>query len=81
MSAYWLKNEDDQLRKLWNDGLSAAQIGQLMSRSKNGVLGRAHRLELTARGQPSAFVTPRPATSREPRPAVPTLAESIRAGR
>ena len=45
--------EDDLLTKQWGCGLSAAQIArQLPGRTRNSVIGRAHRLGLKARPSP-----------------------------
>lgn len=50
----WTKAEEDRLRILWNDeGLSAAQCGVLLNRSRSAVRGKAHRLNLAER--PSNF--------------------------
>src|SRR5262249_30485688 len=43
------------LRKLWADGLSASQIAaQLGGVSRNAVIGKVHRLKLSARGRATA---------------------------
>lgn len=41
-----------QLRDLWIEGLSTAEIGRRMSVSKNAVVGKAHRLNLPPRPSP-----------------------------
>ncbi|MCR5875143.1 GcrA family cell cycle regulator [Phenylobacterium sp. J426] len=51
----WTDERIDLLKKLWADGLSAAQIAKQMGRvSRNAVLGKAHRLGLGGRDAPSA---------------------------
>jgi GcrA cell cycle regulator len=75
----WSSEAIDTLRALWAEGHSTAEIGRRMGVSKNAVVGKAHRLNLSARpspirrdveaGRPAA---PRPAAARPvaPRPAV-----------
>lgn len=41
-----------QLRELWNEGHSTAEIGRRIAVSKNAVVGKAHRLDLPARPSP-----------------------------
>jgi GcrA cell cycle regulator len=48
----WSEREIGRLRDLWQRGLSTAQIGQLLNRSKNSIIGRAHRMLLAARPSP-----------------------------
>lgn len=48
----WSADDDEKLRALWDEGLSTAQIGLRMNRSKNSVIGRAGRLDLPARPSP-----------------------------
>ena len=50
--ASWSNEELEKLRRLWDVGLSANQIGARLGRSKNAVIGRAHRLKLPARRNP-----------------------------
>jgi GcrA cell cycle regulator len=44
--------EDERLRVLWDEGHSSNEIGRRMRRSKNSVIGRAHRLKLPLRQSP-----------------------------
>ena len=48
----WTYDRIDQLRKLWNQRLSASAIGRQLGVSKNAVVGKAHRLKLPARPSP-----------------------------
>lgn len=46
----WTEAEDATLRKLVDDGLSAGLICGQMGRSRNSVVGRAHRLSIRLKG-------------------------------
>ena len=48
----WTYDEILQLRILWSEGLSTAEIGRRMGVSKNAIVGKAHRLDLDARRTP-----------------------------
>ena len=48
----WNEETIGKLRILWADGLSTAEIGRRLGISKNAVVGKAHRLSLTARPSP-----------------------------
>ncbi len=45
----WNDERIKQLKKLWQKGKSAAEIGKALGLSKNAVLGKAHRLGLPTR--------------------------------
>ena len=73
----WTDDRIRELRQLWSEGHSTAEIGRRMGISKNAVVGKAHRLDLPARpspirtgGSPRAPRAPR----RQP---VPTLADTM----
>ena len=73
----WTDDRIRELRQLWSEGHSTAEIGRRMGISKNAVVGKAHRLDLPARpspirtgGSPRAPRAPR----RQP---VPTLADTV----
>jgi len=38
-----------QLRALWDEGHSTAEIGRRLGVTKNAIVGKAHRLDLPAR--------------------------------
>ena len=48
----WTSGAIDQLRALWAEGLSTAEIGRRMGVTKNAIVGKAHRLDLPARPSP-----------------------------
>ncbi len=48
----WTRQQDDELRLLWDQDHSTAEIGRRMGVTKNAVIGRAHRLQLPSRGSP-----------------------------
>lgn len=71
----WTEEAIGRLRALWAEGLSTAEIGRRMGISKNAVVGKAHRLNLSARPSPirrtpGGTPAPRPAQRQAPRPFV-----------
>jgi len=48
----WPLTDDARLTELWAAGHSTIAIGDIMGRTKNAVVGRAHRLNLEARPSP-----------------------------
>ena len=73
----WTDDAIRELRQLWSEGYSTAEIGRRMGITKNAVVGKAHRLDLPARPSPirtgSAPRQPR-APRRQP---VPRLADTV----
>lgn len=65
----WTEEQITRLRALWAEGHSTAEIGRRMGISKNAVVGKAHRLNLSARPSPIRRVPGAPAAPRAPRPA------------
>lgn len=72
----WSDDRTDQLKKLWNDGLSASQIAaELGHITRNAVIGKVRRLGLTGRlPGVSRAAAPRP----RPAPAHARRATQIR---
>jgi GcrA cell cycle regulator len=72
-----------RLRTLWNEGLSTAEIGRRIGVSKNAVVGKAHRLGLSARPSPirrgaSGSASPRPPVPRRVvGPTLPPLSAAL----
>lgn len=63
----WTDERVEVLVKLWQEGLSASEIAkQLGYVTRNGVIGKVHRLGLTGREAPSK---PQHVTFKAPRPA------------
>jgi GcrA cell cycle regulator len=58
----WNSELDSQARSMWDDGLSASQIGNAIGRSTNSVISRAHRCNWGSR---------RVAVPRRPKCAIP----------
>lgn len=48
----WSEQTIENLRALWAEGHSTAEIGRRLGVSKNAVVGKAHRLDLPARPSP-----------------------------
>ena len=73
----WSEDAIAQLRALWMEGHSTAEIGRRMGVTKNAVVGKAHRLKLCARPSPirherRADARPRPARASKTAPAPST---------
>lgn len=79
----WTDERVENLKKLWQDGLSASQIAkQLGGTTRNAVIGKVHRLGLSGRAQPSKPARPVFKAPRAPRattkPAAPRrIAEPV----
>lgn len=73
----WTDDRVENLKKLWQDGLSASQIAkQLGGVTRNAVIGKVHRLGLSGRAAPSkparpVFKAPRPQRPAVAAPAAP----------
>jgi GcrA cell cycle regulator len=64
----WTDERVELLKKLWAEGLSASQIAaQLGGVTRNAVIGKVHRLNLSGRAKPTSS-TPRPRKPRSPSP-------------
>ena len=81
----WSDDRVEQLKKLWEAGLSASQIAaELGNVTRNAVIGKVHRLGLSGRAKSPSSAAPRP---RKARPAQhmmrvtrPIVARQHRAG-
>src|SRR6202007_292560 len=61
----WTDDRIEQLKKLWEGGLSASQIAaELGNVTRNAVIGKVHRLGLSGRAKSPSSAAPRP---RKPR--------------
>ncbi len=49
MELTWSYERVEQLTRLWEEGLPAAEIGRRMGLTKNAVIGKVHRIALTPR--------------------------------
>jgi len=50
---YWTPKQDQRLAELRSEGLSSEQIGKRLGFSKNAVIGRAMRIDLPSKGNPT----------------------------
>lgn len=48
----WTDEKIKQLKKLWQKGKTTAQIARELGLSKNSIIGKIHRLDLTSRPSP-----------------------------
>jgi GcrA cell cycle regulator len=68
-SAGWTDERVETLKKLWMEGLSASQIAGELGEgvTRNAVIGKVHRLKLSARAKPTNS-TPRARPASRPAP-------------
>ena len=78
VSMSWTDQRIDQLKALWEKGLTASQIAEeLGGVSRNAVIGKAHRLGLKSRPSPvKANNTDKKAAPKKPAAAAPAMYES-----
>jgi GcrA cell cycle regulator len=69
METIWTPELIEKLSALWAEGLSTAEIGRRLGISKNAVIGKAHRLLLTARPSPLKSPPKRRIPGQPPAPA------------
>jgi GcrA cell cycle regulator len=75
----WSDDRVTTLSRLWLDGLSASQIAkQLGGVTRNAVIGKVHRLGISARGVPAQ---PRAMPARTPKPRSARLSSPARSPR
>src|SRR5438046_10120057 len=68
----WSEDRVEQLKKLWEAGLSASQIAaELGNVTRNAVIGKVHRLGLSGRAKSPASAAPRPRKARPAQLIVP----------
>ena len=69
----WTEERVELLKKLWMEGFSASQIAAELGDgvTRNAVIGKVHRLKLSARAKPTSSS---PARHQAPRPAARRLA-------
>ncbi len=48
----WTDEQVEELKHLWEKGLTTGEIGKILGVSKNAVVGKAHRLGLNSRPSP-----------------------------
>ena len=70
----WNDDNVSRLRELWDQGLPTAQIGKLLSFTKNAVVGKAHRIGLERRPSPIRRTAAKPDRKKARSPVMPKLA-------
>src|SRR5437588_5494882 len=76
----WSDDRVEQLKKLWEGGLSASQIAaELGNVTRNAVIGKVHRLGLSGRAKAPSSAAPR--QRKAARPAQPMMRVSRPASR
>src|SRR4030081_3400330 len=61
----WTDDRVEQLKKLWESGLSASKLAaELGNVTRNAVIGKVHRLGLSGRAKSPASAAPRPRKAR-----------------
>ena len=48
----WTEQMVEDLKKMWDEGLTTGEIGKRLGVSKNSIVGKVHRLQLIARPSP-----------------------------
>ena len=48
----WTEDKIKKLKKMWQAGKATAEIAKTLGMSKNSIIGKVHRLNLTARPSP-----------------------------
>ncbi len=81
----WSDEVIGQLRALWAEGHSTAEIGRRLGVTKNAIVGKAHRLDLPARPSPirrdpDAAPVRRAAVRRVEGPTLPPLPSAVADG-
>lgn len=48
----WTDEMVEDLKRMWDEGLTTGEIGKRLGVSKNSIVGKVHRLDLTSRPSP-----------------------------
>ena len=48
----WTEETVEELKKMWDKGMTTGQIAKVLNVTKNSIIGKVHRLCLTARPSP-----------------------------
>lgn len=69
----WTEDRVDLLKKMWGEGLSASQIAARLGNgvTRNAVIGKVHRLNLSGRAASPRTVAPRPPRTKLSEPSHP----------
>jgi len=53
MTSFWTPDKEKLIVKYWAEGRTAQSIGDKLGATRNAVIGKAHRLKLSPRGEPA----------------------------
>lgn len=48
----WTEQMVEDLKKMWHEGLTTGEIGKRLGVSKNSIVGKVHRLQLSGTAVP-----------------------------
>ena len=79
----WTPERIATVTRLWDEGLTTAEIGRAIGMSKNAIVGKAHRLQLPPRPSPirqgkSTPSAPKAANGRKPAAAPVVVMSQVR---
>lgn len=67
----WTEEMVEELKRLWDEGVTTGEIGRRLNISKNSIVGKVHRLGLSGRPSPikkkSDTPTDKPAEKKQPK--------------
>lgn len=72
----WTDEVVEELRKMWDRGMTTGQIAKALNVTKNSIIGKVHRLCLTAR--PSPIKKSSTKTEKKPASAAKTATKSLK---
>lgn len=70
-SNFWTEDQRDILKAEWAKGTTCSQIGALLGKTKNSVIGQAHRMKLERRAPYNASAPRKPRPPKANKPLLP----------
>jgi GcrA cell cycle regulator len=63
----WTDEMVEELKRLWDEGVTTGEIGRRLNISKNSIVGKVHRLGLSGRPSPIKKKSEEPSTDKAPK--------------